>query len=170
MERTKWVERKFNFDFPAGLMPAILERLRGTIVRAIKIAGSLSDEQLRQRTDSKWSIQEHIGHLADLEELHNGRIDDFLEGEKILRAADMTNAQTHSSNHNERKIEEILREFRDKRENLVSRFMKLDDAIQLSDALHPRLQVKMRPVDMAYFTAEHDDHHLATIREIMMTF
>jgi len=25
----------------------------------------------------------------------------------------------------------------------------------------------MRPVDMAFFTAEHDDHHLASIREIM---
>ncbi len=33
MQRTKWVERKFNFDFPVGLFPTILERLRGTSAR-----------------------------------------------------------------------------------------------------------------------------------------
>jgi len=25
----------------------------------------------------------------------------------------------------------------------------------------------MRPIDVAFFTAEHDDHHLATVREIL---
>jgi hypothetical protein len=25
----------------------------------------------------------------------------------------------------------------------------------------------MRPVDMAYFTAEHDDHHLASMRTLI---
>jgi uncharacterized damage-inducible protein DinB len=170
MERTKWVERKFNFDFPAGLMPVILERLRGTSVRMNKIASALSDEQLRIRQEGKWSIQEHIGHLVDLEELHDGRIDDFIARKEVLRAADMNNAKTNAASHNDRKIEDILREFRDKRASLVSRLMKLDDSVQLSKSMHPRLQVKMRPVDMAYFTAEHDDHHLATVREIMMTF
>ena len=30
---TPWFERKFNFDFPIGMFPCILERLRGTEVR-----------------------------------------------------------------------------------------------------------------------------------------
>jgi hypothetical protein len=33
--------------------------------------------------------------------------------------------------------------------------------------LHPRLKQPMRLVDHLYFVAEHDDHHLATIREMM---
>jgi hypothetical protein len=30
-----------------------------------------------------------------------------------------------------------------------------------ASAVHPRLQQPMRLVDMLYFVAEHDDHHLA---------
>jgi hypothetical protein len=170
MERTKWVDRKFNFDFPAGLMPSILERLRGTHARLNEIASNLSAPQLKFKVNGKWSIQEHIGHLGDLEELHDGRIDDFLSRKVMLRAADMTNAKTSSSWHNEKKVEDLLRTFKNKRDHFVSRLMMLDDEIQNSKSKHPRLQVVMRPVDMAFFTAEHDDHHLASIREIMMIF
>src|SRR2546423_638474 len=167
MERTKWIERKFNFDFPAGIMPSVLERLRGTVLRLNKIGASLAAEQLKYRPKDKWSIQEHIGHLGDLEELHAGRIDDFLARKEMLRAADMTNEKTNASKHNDKKIEDLLRTFRDKREHFVSRLMQLDDETQNSESKHPRLQVMMRPIDIAFFTAEHDDHHLASIREIM---
>jgi|GEM_PF-4393916 len=34
-------------------------------------------------------------------------------------------------------------------------------------ALHPRLKTPMRIVDLAYFVAEHDDHHLSRIRELV---
>jgi hypothetical protein len=33
-------------------------------------------------------------------------------------------------------------------------------------ALHPRLKVNMRLVDMLYFQAEHDDYHLTRISEL----
>jgi hypothetical protein len=36
-------------------------------------------------------------------------------------------------------------------------------------ALHPRLKTPMRIVDLAYFVAEHDDHHLARVRELMQS-
>jgi hypothetical protein len=32
--------------------------------------------------------------------------------------------------------------------------------------VHPRLGTPMRLVDMMFFVAEHDDHHLATITEL----
>ena len=35
-----------------------------------------------------------------------------------------------------------------------------------SDALHPRLLVTMRLVDLCHFTAEYDDYHLARISEL----
>ena len=50
---------------------------------------------------------------------------------------------------------------------LVSQFEQLNDETQNFKSLHPRLQVMVRPVDIAYFAAEHDDHHLAIIREVL---
>jgi hypothetical protein len=165
--RIKWTERKFDFSQPVGLFPMTLERLRGTPVRLLHTAGMLSPELLTVKINGKWSVQEHIGHLYDLEELHEGRIDDFLSGKEILRAADMSNAKTYASAHNEADIKDLLKKFRDSRNEFIRRLEALDEEILNRSALHPRLQVQMRPVDMALFTAEHDDQHLAIIQEIM---
>jgi hypothetical protein len=167
MQRTKWIDRKFNFDFPVGIFPNILERLRGTPVRIKDLIQFLTEEEIKQKPDNKWSIKEHIGHLSDLENLHEGRIDDFLAGKEILRAADMTNTKTNNANHNNANIQNLLNDFKIKRATFISRMKELSDETQNFKSLHPRLQVMMRPVDMAYFTAEHDDHHLVSMREII---
>ena len=168
MQRSKWTDRKFAFDYPEGWMPNILERLHGTHTRMTEVCNNLSREQLTFQPGGKWSIQEHIGHLLDLEELHEGRIDDFLAKKETLRAADMTNAKTHAANHNAVDIRDLLRDFKTTRDRLIARLEGLPDEILLSKALHPRLQTPMRPVDLAFFAAEHDDHHLASIREILV--
>ena len=167
MQRTSWVERKFNFDFPTGLFPAVLERLRGTSARLKEMTSSLSEEEAERKPSDKWSIKEQIGHLGDLESLHESRIDDFLTHKESLRSWDKTNAETHNANHNHSTIRELIDRFSARRSVFVSRLGQLDDATHEVKSLHPRLQVMMRPVDMAYFTAEHDDHHLASIREFM---
>jgi hypothetical protein len=165
--RLKWKERVFDFSQPIGLLPMTLERLRGTPVRLMHIAGMLTRGQLTEKINGEWSIQEHIGHLIDLEELHEGRIDDFLEGKETLRAADMTNAKTYAAAHNDADIKELLKKFRDVRAVFVQRLEALDEAMLTRMALHPRLQIPMRPGDMALFTAEHDDQHLAIIRGLL---
>lgn len=162
------MERKFTFDFPEGWMFNILERLRGTHPRMAEICKNLNFDQLTTRLDGKWSIQEHVGHLVDLEELHEGRIDDFLARKDTLRAADMSNAKTVAADHNAANINDLLRDFKTARDRLIARLEDLNDDILLSKSVHPRLQVPMRPVDFAFFTAEHDDHHLASIREILV--
>jgi hypothetical protein len=167
MQRTQWLERKFNFDFPGGMIYVVLERLRGSLPQIQAMIAGLSDEQLSQKHGDKWSIKEQIGHLNDLEELHDGRIDDFLAGKEVLRAADMQNIKTNQANHNNKSISELLNLFETKRLDFISRLEQLSDEVQNRTATHPRLQVIMRPVDMAYFTAEHDDHHITTIREIL---
>lgn len=167
MQRTPWTERKFNFDFPEGWLFNIKERLRGTTARLLWMTASLPEEMLSHRPDGKWSIKEHIGHLIDLEELHEGRLDDFLARAETLRAADMTNAKTIEANHNTRKLEELLTTFMVARSQFIAKLEDLDDATLHYKSRHPRLQVTMRPVDVAYFTAEHDDHHLASMREII---
>jgi len=167
MERTKWTERKFAFDFPEGWLANILERLRGTGIRMEEMTVGISNSQMEMRPGDKWSIKEHIGHLADLEELHIGRLDDFENGKEMLRPADMSNAKTNAANHNQKSREALLEDFRLKRAVLVLRFEKLDDKIQLMKSMHPRLQTFMRPVDVAFFAAEHDDHHLASMRKLL---
>ena len=34
-------------------------------------------------------------------------------------------------------------------------------------SLHPRLKMQMTPVDLAWFDAEHDDHHLVKIQNLI---
>jgi hypothetical protein len=167
MERSKWTDRKFTFDFPEGWLADILERLKGTEIRIIYMINGIDEKELEFKPNGKWSIKEHIGHLTDLEDLHEGRIDDFLERKEILRAADMKNIKTNEANHNSKTLEKSLAHFFEKRKNFVESLEKLDDATQTFRSMHPRLQVLMRPVDVAFFTAEHDDHHLADIREIV---
>lgn len=127
----------------------------------------LSDEQLSFQPGGKWSIKEHIGHLSDLEELHEGRIDDFIARKEVLRAADMTNAKTYEANHNAKEFSGLINEFKEKRDHYVSYIAQLNEETQTFKSMHPRLQTMVRPVDIAYFTAEHDDHHLADIRLII---
>jgi hypothetical protein len=167
MQRTKWTDRKFNHDLPEGWLFNVLERLRGTSARINEMVISLSDTQLSHKPDGEWSIKEHIGHLTDLEELHEGRIDDFISKKETLRAADMDNKKTYGADHNQKTIQQLLRDFKMKRYEFISRLEKLDDATQQFKSRHPRLNISMKPVDMAYFTAEHDDHHLACMRVIL---
>lgn len=162
--QTKWIERRFSFDFPVGMAPVIIERLRGVSARIDFYASGVSRDVLITRVSEKWSIQEHMGHLVDLDELHDERIDDFLAGKLELRATDITNAKTNSAGHNGRDIRELIAEFRRRRGKFISRIEALNDSDAERISLHPRLKQPMRLVDLLYFVAEHDDHHLALMR------
>src|ERR1035437_9081888 len=62
-----WFERKFEFSFPLELYPNLCVRLRGTPARLEEIIRDCPRELLIQQPQEKWSIQEHAGHLLDLE-------------------------------------------------------------------------------------------------------
>jgi len=157
----RWTDRHFAFDLPEELLPVVVERLRGTPARIEDKVRGLSPALLTRRDGDAWSIQEHIGHLLDLDGLHAGRLDDFLAGAEVLRAADMTNRKTHEAGHNDRPIADLLQDFRRERERFVARLDGWDENLVSLTSLHPRLNQPMRVIDMAFFTAEHDDHHLA---------
>lgn len=163
----RWTERKFDFTIPEALFPIVVERLRGTPARLEDRVRGLSTEILTHREGNAWSIQEHIGHLLDLDELHTGRLDDFLAGAEVLRAADMANRKTWEAGHNDRPVEELLAGFRRERLLFVARLDAWDPDLVSLTALHPRLGKPMRVLDMAFFTAEHDDHHLAVITKLL---
>src|SRR5205085_8451299 len=168
--RTAWLERKFNFDFPAGIFPNIVERLRGTPARLEDRLRSIPPDILTRRDGERWSMQEHAGHLLDLEALGLGRLDDFERGLETLRAADMQNRKTYDANHNANSIENILSAFRTERAEFVRRLDAYDDEFIQRTAIHPRLNQPMRVVDHAFFIAEHDDHHMASITELIHLF
>lgn len=167
MAKWPWVDRKFTFDFPPSKLPDILERLRGTPARIEEMVQGLDAEALTYHDGRGWSILENIGHIADPEDLALTRLEQIMAGEPVLIAADMTNRKTNEANFNSMGIDALLAHLRAKRAKLVARFESLDEHDWAKAALHPRLQQPMRIVDIAYFNAEHDDYHLARIRQLM---
>ncbi|TWI86793.1 DinB family protein [Chitinophaga japonensis] len=166
MKRTAWFERTFPLMEDNGALPAIIERLSGTPARLEEMVRRMAPDVLTRRSGDRWTIKEEIGHLGDLEPLWLARVEDLVNGTTELRAADLTNRQTHTANHNATDITDLLQRFRSLRQPFVSRIAGLSDAQLQNTALHPRMKTPMRIIDLAYFVAEHDDHHLAGIREL----
>jgi uncharacterized damage-inducible protein DinB len=162
-----WFERKFDFTFPVEQHPNLCSRLRGGPARLEEIVRGADHDVLIWKPGEKWSAQEHAGHLPDLEPLWMARVDDYIKGASQLTVADLSNRTTSEAQHNRRAIDEILAEFRSARSRLVSRVEKIDSAIFARASLHPRLKTPMRLVDHLYFVAEHDDHHLAYIWQLI---
>ena len=166
--QTPWIERSFTFQQPLGLVPATIERLRGVPARLTMLVAHHSEESLSVRPpDGSWSVKEHIGHLYDLDEIHDGRLDDFLVGEEMLRAADITNRRTSEAGYNGRNVAEILGLFGQRRIKFVKRLLAFGEADMVRAAIHPRLKTPMRMADMALFTAEHDEHHMVKISGLL---
>jgi uncharacterized damage-inducible protein DinB len=165
-ELQTWIERVFEFDLAVEQHTELVQRLARTPDRLEELTDSLRAEQLVFRPDGGWSIQENVGHLLDLETLFMGRLDDYEAGVDELRPADMSNRATDAAGHNDRDIHELLSEFGQVRARLVKRLAKLPAEAFSRSAFHRRLNVKMRLVDMCYFQAEHDEHHMAKIERL----
>lgn len=161
--RQPWVEHKFNLGIDNGWVPNIMSRIEDCHIRLNHHCLDLSEQQLANKSDKKWSIKEHIGHLIDLEELWINRFLQFEQYVPELIHADMSNQKTEHANHNEIPLQSLLSKFINERTKLISTFNQLSDEVQGHSAFHPRLKVKMKPVDLLFFVAEHDDHHLTSI-------
>lgn len=166
-ERRIWFDREFELGLPVDAFPDVLERVRGTPARLEERVGGLSKEVLTLQIDGGWSIQENVGHIVDLEPLWAGRLEDLIERRQRLSHADLENRRTHEAGHNFRSIEALLGEFRVDRMATVRRLEELSEADLHRVALHPRLEQPMSVVDLFFFVAEHDDHHLARISELL---
>ncbi|HET7204994.1 MAG TPA: DinB family protein [Terriglobales bacterium] len=164
---SRWFERKFAFDFPVELYPNILARLRGTPARLEELAASVPAAVLVAKPDGKWSAQENAGHLLDLEPLWAGRVSDFLSGRRVLTPADLANKKTNEAHHNDSPIPDILTKFRSARKAFLDQLESLDGSDFSRQSSHPRLNTPMRLVDHVFFVAEHDDHHLARIWQLI---
>lgn len=169
MKQEKWFDRSFNFENNQNIFPSILERLSGTPIRLEEKVKKLSESILTFSLDNTWTIKENIGHLIDLEPLWQGRLDDIVNGCSELRPTDLQNCKTDFANHNDTSLQELLSEFRKIREQTIKKLQSINEEIIFKSALHPRLKIPMRAIDLYLFVAEHDDHHLARITELCVT-
>ena len=164
MRLSAWTERTWTFGLPIESFPIVVDRLRGTPVRAADLIAGVSDAVLRGQPERGWTAKQHLGHLDDLHELDERRLNEFIGRAAVLTAADMTNRRTMEADHNATPADTIVRRLRTRRLELVERMEALTDADIATVAAHPRLGRPMRLIDWAYFVAEHDDHHLAAAR------
>jgi uncharacterized damage-inducible protein DinB len=166
----RWFDRTFQLGLGPDAAGEVLERLRRTPERLADAVRGLPPEVLTRRPEGKWSIQENAGHLFDLESLWEQRLDDYDAGAAELHAADLENRKTHEAAHNDRPISGIVADFSIARRRIVERLARMSPAELARTALHPRLRQPMSVVDLCFFVAEHDDHHLRTIDELRSTF
>ena len=167
---SQWFERTFELGLAPDAAPALIERLRRTPERLEAAVEGLPRDTLTQRENNKWSIQENAGHLLDLEPLWEQRLDDYDNGAAQLRPADLQNRKTYEAGHNDRPLADILAGFRTVRGAILDRLGRMGPTELARTALHPRLQQPMSVVDLCFFVAEHDEHHLRTIDELKSAF
>lgn len=157
-----WFERTFTFGVPKGMLPFYLERLEGTIVRIEQKVKGVGNDVLSEKYDGKWSIKQNIGHLAEVDQVGNKRIDEMVAGIPVLSPAVF-----EPQDYNPWPIEKVVGFFRESRLSNIRKYRGLSDMHLSKSSLHPRLKLQMTPVDLAFFDAEHDDHHLLKISDII---
>lgn len=78
----------------------------------------------------------------------------------------MENAVTKIANHNKTFAEQLINDFTTKRLQFIRHIEELEIEIMQFKSIHPRLKMEMSPVDFCFFVAEHDDHHILSMRSI----
>ena len=168
MDLQPWIERTFDTGLPPGRYPALLERLQGTPARLEqKLKAADISALTRIPPPGNWSVPEHTGHLIDLENLLQQRLQDFEDGKDTLTAADMSNRATNEAGYNRQNPYDLLEQFTMARMNSVTRLRGYPADMVHRSAFHPRLKKPMNLCDLVFFFAEHDDHHLAIIDSLL---
>jgi len=161
-----WVNRKWELGISSDLFPMTVSRLRGAPARLEELMLGVEGDILTKKFGKAWSIKEEIGHLCLVEGLWLGRMDDYRDKKESLRPAVM-DPKLKEIDFNGMPLEKLLEDFRTARREFVSQLEKLEKEDAEMSAHHPRLNKPMRMVDHVYFAAEHDDHHLAKIYDLV---
>ncbi|HEY8511102.1 MAG TPA: DinB family protein [Cyclobacteriaceae bacterium] len=165
----KWFERKFDFSFGMEQFEPLMARLRNGPAAFASVVETIPADVLETKPDGKWSIKEHIGHIFVLEPLWQIRFDDIRNNKPVMTPADLNNRATDEGGFNAVHIDELLERLRQERSRTIALLSSLGGNDFNGVSLHPRLQKEMRVIDLMYFVAEHDDHHLNAIQNISAT-
>ncbi|NJN40959.1 MAG: DinB family protein [Flammeovirgaceae bacterium] len=161
-----WFERNMKFGFPVEMLPFFLDRLEGTSLRIAAKVKAIPNDVLTLQPEGKWSVKQHIGHLGEVDDIT------ILRLKEISEQVDTLSSAVFEPKHdfNAQSIQEVCAFFDDSRVRMIKAIKSLDQKILTKSSRHPRLNVQMTPVDLAWFDAEHDDHHLVKISQIISQF
>jgi uncharacterized damage-inducible protein DinB len=166
LDRPLWSQRTFAFVHPSWMIADFVERLRGLVPRVDALLSGVDDERAYRQVDGTWSIAQNIGHLADVEDLWQERLEDLRRAREHYTPADPARFQALARRHQDRPLAVIVAELATRRARFVDALAHAPPALRRATAFHQRLQVPMRLVDCAQFCAEHDDHHLLRVRTL----
>ena len=149
-----------------SLFPIIFSRLEGSLFRLQAILIN-SDDDACSHVKQGWTVKQHLGHLYDLEELWWKRLQEFLDRKNTLSGADLSNKKTIEAGHNEKTLDQLLQQFIKERQRMLEVCYDFDRGVLGLTSLHPRLNKPMRLIDLLFFIAEHDDHHITAISALL---
>lgn len=167
-QRPRWPERRFEFGKPLWMLDDFVERLRGIVPRVNALLDGVDGDVLHRQHEGTWSIAQNVGHLADVEDLWQERLDDLREGREVYTPADPRRFQVAAERHRTRTLPQIVGELAERRRDLALALATAPRDLQKASAFHERLQCHMRLIDCAQFYAEHDDHHLLRVRTLLV--
>lgn len=142
IERPTWADRTFRFDHPLWMLNDFIERLRGTQDRLTALLRDVPPEQMHAQPPGSWSIAQHAGHLADVEELWLQRIADLKNGRTVFTPARGAHFTELATRHVGRPAQEIVAEFARRRGEYVAALAAADADLQQRTAFHERPSVR----------------------------
>lgn len=163
MNTSKWFDRQFDFSFGTDQYADVYKRLQQAPAILQQVIDNAPEAALVLQPDGKWSIKEHTGHLSVMEPIWRVRFEDIQQQKPVLTTADLTNSATSNAGFNNYSITALLERFVEERRATLATLDRMDVRNESLTSMHPRLQRPMRMIDLAYFVAEHDDHHIAAI-------
>jgi uncharacterized damage-inducible protein DinB len=124
MKKPEWFERDFQFGIPPGMLPFLIERLDGTIARLEKkLLGESEDILSFQPAEKKWSIKQHVGHLAEVDEVVIRRIDEIIRGISPMAPAVFEPRQ----DYNKQRVSQVLDYFARNRVESIGKYKMLSE-------------------------------------------
>jgi hypothetical protein len=159
-----WSERRLPFGKGPIDIPFLLERMQGTPIRVAALFREHPVERLVLGANGKWSPLEGLAHLLHLDQRMQARVDDFEARRPALCRIDLEDQHMRIAAHRGQSPGDMIEEFKLTRALLVRRLRQLDGFALQHRATHPCMAIAYGPADMALWLAEHDDHHLLSMR------
>jgi len=172
-----WAEKTVKRSYVLADVTTLIARVSGAPARLEDALRSVEERYVRARTPVRnaeqelrpalrWSPLDHAGHLLDVDELHSQRIKDFLNELETLSVLDEAEI-SEDKRYNRQPLTPILQRFRVSRSTLANVLFGLPESAFEKESVYPRTGERIRLLDYVEIIAEHDDHHLATIRELL---
>jgi len=163
----KWFDRKFDTNIDIEQFEDALSRMEHFPAVLNQLLETCPKKVTTIKTDGKWSVNENVGHLILLEDLWRKRFQDIKDGKHDMSPADLNNTATDQAFFNKSVLDELTKNLIDERAKTIALLQGISKEDLLKKSIHPRLNQPMNIVDLMYFVAGHDEHHMSTIQSII---